>query len=127
MASTKKLSIIKDEAAAREVPTHFIKAWRIARNFKTHSALADATKAHDPEGKGIPRVSILRLENGVTRPNQWHLKLLSNTLRVSQGDLLSTDPNNSGDIFSIYAALSAPKKKALQKFARTLQGKPKPR
>lgn len=127
MASTKKPISIKAEPAAVAAPNHFIKAWRLFRKFKTQTALSEATKAHDPKGKGLPRVTLLRLENGLTRLNQGHLEILSNTLRVSQRDLLGTDPNASGDIFSIYAGLSEPKKKAVQKFVRKLQPAPKRR
>lgn len=127
MASNKKPVSIKTEPAAVATPNHFIKAWRLFRTFKTQTALSEATRAHDPEGKGLPRVTLLRLEKGLTRLNQGHLEILSNTLRVSQRDLLGTDPNASGDIFSIYAGLSMSKKKAAQKFLRSLKPSPKRR
>lgn len=96
-----------------------IRNWRLFRGIPKHGALAALTAQYDPKGKGINRVSLLRLENGEGRYNEDHLRLLSLALRVAPRDLIGTNPFDAGDIFAIYAGFSDEQKlRAAQMLAK---------
>lgn len=101
---------------------HHIRSWRLFKGIKHQKDLARLTKRKDPAGVGLTRSTIIRLENGDTRYNQEHLHILGVTLGVAPRDLIGTDPFDSGDIFALYAGMSASDKaralKALGKFKR---------
>lgn len=115
MAKLKKPSSSKDMTDSKLIyaatDTNFIRSWRLFRGFESHDALSKATVAHDPAGEGLSRSCILRLETGETKYHQGHLAILSNTLRVAERDLIGTDPYNAGDIFALYAGMTAADKR----------------
>lgn len=132
MTQAKKASSAKGKAAAAPKPSpiaapsksagrNFIQAWRLFRNIPSQQELARLTIAHDPDGKGLERATINRLETGVASYREEHIAILSKTLRVSPRDLIGTDPYNSGDIFMVYAGLSAADKRRTQKFLASLK------
>lgn len=92
-----------------------IRNWRLFRGIATHHALAAITKAQDPQGKGLDRVSICRLETGELRYNENHIDVLAKALTVSTRDLIGTDPFNAGDIFAVYATASDAEKRRIAK------------
>jgi transcriptional regulator with XRE-family HTH domain len=94
----------KTEATA----SNHIRDWRLFRGIKSQMELAERTVAFDPEKKGINRVTLARLENGVLRYNQGQIELIAKTLNVSPGELISVNPNDMGDIFAIYARMEGP-------------------
>lgn len=96
-----------------------IRNWRLFKGVAMQRDLAKLTALHDPKRKGIPRVTICRLETGEQQYSEWHLALISKALGVSRGDLIDTNPYDAGDIFAVYAVLSdADKRKALKLLAK---------
>lgn len=93
----------------RTMPTHAnqIRAWRLFRKIETQHELSALTKAHDPLGKGVPRVTITRLESGAYRYNQEQVEIIGRALGVAPRDLIGTNPFEAGDIFAIYAGLNS--------------------
>lgn len=95
--------------------SNHIRAWRLFRDITRQEDLAKLTIRFDPKRKGVPRETITRLENGSYRYNEDQLSMIGKALRVAPRDLIGTDPYNSGDIFAVYAGLSADDKaKALE-------------
>lgn len=126
MAKAEKPSAANGQASKSRLRTapaysNQIRNWRLFRGIEKIADLAEMTKAHDPEGKGIDRVSITRLECGTARYNEDHLVILSRTLSVSQRDLIGTNPFDAGDIFAVYAGLSASDKRRAAKFVASLK------
>lgn len=134
MAKAGKDSTAKDkdgaEAAVRPsrlrleaAPDNNIRNWRLFRKIERHDDLANLTVMHDPEGVGISRVNLCRLETGELRWNRDHITILSRTLGVAPGDLIGINPFNSGDVFAVYASLSLVDK---QRAVITISVPPKP-
>lgn len=98
-----------------------IRNWRLFRGIATQERLARMTITADPNGRGINRVSIIRLETGETPCNTKHLAILSRTLGVAPRDLIGTNPYNAGDIFALYAGLSERNKKTAMKLLAALK------
>lgn len=96
-------------------PDNNIRNWRLFRKYPSQEALAKATIAADPDGVGVARGVINRLESGDYRYHQDHIRVLSLTLKCSPRDLIGTNPFDAGDIFVVYAGLSeADKRRALK-------------
>ena len=120
MVRSNTTGLVEDDLTGRYAPKteatpgNFIRAWRLHRNFKSHGELADHTVTVDPEGRGINRVTISRLESGITRYNQSQLELLGKALDIPAGDLISRDPNKKPTIVEIYEAMNAAQKKQLE-------------
>lgn len=96
-------------------PTNNIRNWRLFKNIALQGDLSKLSIAHDPEGIGVSRVNIVRLENGDARWNEDHIMILSRTLGCTPRDLIGTNPFDSGDIFAVYAGLTpAAKRRALK-------------
>lgn len=98
-----------------------IRNWRLFRGIATQGELALRTQQADPKREGLQRVTISRLESGECRYNQDHLEILARTLRVSERDLIGTNPFNTGDVFAIYAGLPDGKKRQVMKLLRGLK------
>lgn len=98
-----------------------IRNWRLFRGLERQLDLADATKAHDPKGRGLDRVIINRLESGADKYHQGHIELIARTLRVSERDLIGTNPYDAGDIFAVCAGLSEAGKAAVLKYAKRIR------
>jgi len=127
MGLSKKTKAIKGKAKTSNLdrsrldasPNNYIRSWRLFRGIATQHELTALSKARDPEGKGLSREVICRLETGELRYNEDHLRILALALTVSVRDLIGTDPNDSGDIFAIYAALSnADKRRAAKQIEK---------
>lgn len=73
-------------------PDNFIRQWRLYRGFECHKDLAEETRRLDPRRKGLDRVTICRLETGVTRLNQTHLYLLAPALGCEPWQLIAHEP-----------------------------------
>lgn len=116
-------AVQKTESHDKRPPaaTNNIRNWRLFRGIATQKELAVMTIAYDPAGKGLPRVSICRLETGEVRYNQDHIDILSRTLRVSPRDLIGTNPYDAGDIFAVYAGLSEAEKRKALKLVTTIK------
>lgn len=102
-----------------------VRNWRLFRGIATQESLANLTAACDPDGKGISRVVILKLENGEQRYNEAQITLLARALSVAPRDLIGTNPYDAGDIFAVYAGLPDPAKRRMLKLARALRLTPK--
>jgi transcriptional regulator with XRE-family HTH domain len=97
-----------------------IRNWRLFRGVETHEQLTEMTIAVDEKAKGVNRVTIARLENGVMRYNQDQVELIAAALGTTPRDLIATNPFNSGDLFVIYAQASLPDRQQIDAFARAL-------
>lgn len=109
---------------------HFIRAWRIFRGYAFQQDLAEDIQKNLPKlsklfpylsiGKGkngFTRATISRIESGSLRYNEDQLDVLAYMLKTTPGDLIKTDPYNSGSIFLIYPHLTAAQKKKLDDMA----------
>lgn len=126
MANTKKPSTIKASAKmpaepAQPIPTSNIANWRLFRGITSQRILANMVKEKFPAAKGLDRVSICRLESGTARWNEDHIAILSSVLECQPGDLISTNPFEAGDIFALYAGLSATDKRRALKLLQQLK------
>jgi hypothetical protein len=99
-----------------------IRNWRLYRGLKTHADLAAATVEADPNGKGLERSILIRLETGKTHYAERHLDILARTLGVEQRDLISTNPFDDADIYTILAFISERDRK---RWAKLMRKKPK--
>lgn len=92
--------------ARREAATdNNIRNWRLFRGLARQEDLAALTLKHDPQGRGIQRPTLIRLETGELQYNAGHLRLISLALGVAPRDLIGTNPNDAGDIFAVYSGL----------------------
>lgn len=134
MRKGKKISKAKRVSKTRTAPIdgpamlppdaqNHIRNWRLYRGIKTQKELAELSIAHDPEGQGVIRGVICRLESGNTRYHAEHIAILSRTLRCSPRDLIGTNPNDAGDIFAVYAGLSEADKRRAAKLVADLRPK----
>lgn len=132
MAKVKIPSASNDKAApepkrsSRELRTpaakgNNIRNWRLFRKIPRQEDLAKLTAEYDPNGVGLNRVSIIKLENGEMRYNEDHLDILARALHVSPRDLIGTNPFDAGDIFAVYAGLNDAQKKRAAKLFGTLK------
>jgi transcriptional regulator with XRE-family HTH domain len=135
MAKAKKPNKSKKKAAPvaiapnkrlRKEPTpdNQIRNWRLWRKIEKQDDLAQLTQKFDPEGKGLERATIIRLEIGATRVNADHIKLLAPALDVPPTWLISVNPWDRMDPFAVYADLTdADKQKVLINMREFIIGK----
>jgi hypothetical protein len=129
-----------DAATVRTEPSkkHHIRAWRLFRGYATQQELCNdiarnlskLSRAfpHLSIGKtsnGFTRATLCRIENGTLRFNEDQLDVLAYMLKTTPGDLIKTDPFNSGSIFVIYSHLTAPQRKKLDDMAAKMIEPPK--
>lgn len=113
----------QDRSRLPDSPGNNIRAWRLFRGIETQQGLSELTKRMDRDGRGLSREVICRLETGELRYNEDHLTILALALEVAARDLIGTNPLDAGDIFAVYAGLSASDKRrisdAVAKLKRT--------
>lgn len=80
----------------QDKPGHFLKKWRKARGL-TQEGLAELT--------GLTHGMISQLERGDINYVQNTWEALASALECSPGELLSVDPTNRNDPFSIFVTL----------------------
>lgn len=121
MAKTKDGAAIGAKIRLPAAAGNNIRNWRLFLKIPEQADLAALTVKVDPNGKGLDRPCIVRLESGTARYNESHLAILSRAMGVSPRDLIGTNPFDSGDIFAVYAGLTAAKKRRLIRLAVALK------
>ena len=92
----------------RPLSRNFIEQWRLYRNEMTQERLAERVAEY--LGTSFTSATLSRIENSKSPYSQRQLDALAWALNCSQGDLLSRDPFNPQDIWTVWNRLSPPQK-----------------